>query len=57
MKMKDMTPAFVEDNGTVQNGGLHCQLVTCVADHASLAASHAAVHTTYAAHFLAWLFG
>ncbi len=54
--MKDMTPAFVEDNGTVQNGGLHCQLVTCGAHHASLA-SHLAVHSTYAAHFLAWLFG
>ena len=55
--MKDMTPASVEDTGTVQNGGLHCQLVTCGAHHASLATSHLAVHTTYATHFLAWLFG
>ena len=55
--MQDQTPACILDNGAVQNGGLHCQLVTCVTDHASLAANHAAVHSTYAAHFLAWLFG
>ncbi len=51
--MKDKTPSCVADSGAVSSGGLHCELVTCVTKHATVAAPH----VSHVAHFLAWLFG
>jgi hypothetical protein len=52
--MKDKTPSFVADSGTVSSGGLHpCQVVGCAVGHASTAAPH----VSHMVHFLTWLFG
>ena len=51
--MEDKTPLCVADSGAVSSGGLHCNWVGCLTQHAVVAAPH----VSHAARFLSWLFG